>query len=143
MSFVSSPFLIVAARAAFASLDKGMLDVAATLGHADASRFLRVAVPSAGHGIRAGMLLTWLRAFGEYGACRDPGVQPRVVADLHGKPIQWSGSAYDVGSDGAGARSRGRRRVAQSRSNYQTGDSTLEYTQAQRAREGVAAARPL
>jgi len=28
MSFVSSPFLIVAARAAFASLDKGMLDVA-------------------------------------------------------------------------------------------------------------------
>ncbi|HEY5266153.1 MAG TPA: ATP-binding cassette domain-containing protein [Acidimicrobiales bacterium] len=68
MSFVSSPFLIVSARAAFASLDKGLLDVASTLGHADASRFLRVAVPTAGHGIRAGMLLTWLRAFGEYGA---------------------------------------------------------------------------
>jgi len=68
MSFVSSPFLIVAARAAFASLDKGLLDVASTLGHSDASRFLRVAVPTAGHGIRAGMLLTWLRAFGEYGA---------------------------------------------------------------------------
>ncbi|HEY5104029.1 MAG TPA: ATP-binding cassette domain-containing protein [Acidimicrobiales bacterium] len=68
MSFVSSPFLIVAARAAFASLDKGLLDVAATLGHSDVSRFLRVAVPTAGHGIRAGMLLTWLRAFGEYGA---------------------------------------------------------------------------
>jgi molybdate transport system permease protein len=68
MSFVSSPFLIVASRAAFASLDTGMLDVAATLGHADTSRFFRVAVPTAGHGIRAGMLLTWLRAFGEYGA---------------------------------------------------------------------------
>lgn len=68
MSFVSSPFLIVAARAAFASLDGGMLDVATTLGHTDTSRFLRVAIPSAGHGIRAGMLLTWLRAFGEYGA---------------------------------------------------------------------------
>jgi ABC-type Fe3+/spermidine/putrescine transport system ATPase subunit/ABC-type sulfate transport system permease component len=68
MSFVSSPFLIVAARAAFASLDGGMLDVATTLGHSDTSRFLRVAIPSAGHGIRAGMLLTWLRAFGEYGA---------------------------------------------------------------------------
>jgi ABC-type Fe3+/spermidine/putrescine transport system ATPase subunit/ABC-type sulfate transport system permease component len=68
MSFVSSPFLIVAARAAFASLDGGMLDVATTLGHADTSRFLRVAIPTAGHGIRAGMLLTWLRAFGEYGA---------------------------------------------------------------------------
>ncbi len=68
MSFVSSPFLIVASRAAFASLDTGMLDVAATLGHTDASRFMRVAIPTAGHGIRAGMLLTWLRAFGEYGA---------------------------------------------------------------------------
>lgn len=68
MSFVSSPFLIVAARASFASLDRGTLDVAATLGHTDSSRFLRVAIPTAGHGIRAGMLLTWLRAFGEYGA---------------------------------------------------------------------------
>ncbi|HXC19106.1 MAG TPA: ATP-binding cassette domain-containing protein, partial [Acidimicrobiales bacterium] len=68
MTFVSSPFLIVSSRAAFASLDRGMLDVAAALGHADAVRFFRVAVPTAGHGIRAGMLLTWLRAFGEYGA---------------------------------------------------------------------------
>jgi molybdate transport system permease protein len=68
MSFVSSPFLIVAARAAFASLDQGLLDVATTLGHSDGSRFLRVAIPTAGHGIRAGMVLTWLRAFGEYGA---------------------------------------------------------------------------
>ena len=68
MTFVSSPFLIVAARAAFASIDQPLLDVAATLGHSELSRFLRVAVPSAGHGIRAGMLLTWLRAFGEYGA---------------------------------------------------------------------------
>lgn len=68
MTFVSSPFLIVAARAAFASVDQGLLDVAATLGHSEVSRFLRVAVPGAGHGIRAGMLLTWLRAFGEYGA---------------------------------------------------------------------------
>jgi molybdate transport system permease protein len=68
MSFVSSPFLIVAARAAFSGVDQGMLDVARTLGYSDTARFLRVAVPSAGHGIRAGMLLTWLRAFGEYGA---------------------------------------------------------------------------
>jgi ABC-type sulfate/molybdate transport systems ATPase subunit/ABC-type sulfate transport system permease component len=68
MTFVSSPFLIVAARAAFASLDQNLLDVAATLGHSEMSRFWRVAVPGAGEGIRAGMLLTWLRAFGEYGA---------------------------------------------------------------------------
>jgi molybdate transport system permease protein len=68
MTFVASPFLIVAARAAFTAVDQGLLDVASTLGHSDVSRFLRVAVPVAGPGIRAGMLLSWLRAFGEYGA---------------------------------------------------------------------------
>ncbi len=68
MTFVAAPFLIVAARAAFVSIDQGLLDVAATLGHSDMARFLRIAVPVAGPGIRAGMLLAWLRAFGEYGA---------------------------------------------------------------------------
>ena len=68
MVFCSAPFLILGARAAFASLDQGLLDVAATLGHSEFSRFLRVAVPMAGPEIRAGMTMTWLRAFGEYGA---------------------------------------------------------------------------
>jgi molybdate transport system permease protein len=68
MTFVAAPFLVVAARAAFVSLDQGMLDVARTLGHSETSRFVHVAVPIAGPSIRAGMLLTWLRAFGEYGA---------------------------------------------------------------------------
>ncbi|MGH9020206.1 MAG: ATP-binding cassette domain-containing protein [Acidimicrobiales bacterium] len=68
MTFVSAPFLIVAARAGFATVDAGLYDVAATLGHGELSRFLRVALPAAGPGVRAGMLLAWLRAFGEYGA---------------------------------------------------------------------------
>ena len=68
MTFVAAPFLIVAARAAFEAIDYGLLDVAATLGHGELSRFVHVAVPAAGPGIRAGMLLAWLRAFGEYGA---------------------------------------------------------------------------
>jgi molybdate transport system permease protein len=68
MTFCSAPFLIVAARSSFAMVDQGLLDVAATMGHSEFSRFLRVAVPMAGPGIRGGMLLAWLRAFGEYGA---------------------------------------------------------------------------
>ncbi len=67
-TFVSAPFLIVAARAAFATVDPALTDVAATLGHSEFSRFGRVALPVAAPGIRAGMLLAWLRAFGEYGA---------------------------------------------------------------------------
>ncbi len=68
MTFCAAPFLIIAARASFVTLDEGLLDVAATLGHSEMSRFLRVAVPVARPGIRAGMLMAWLRAFGEYGA---------------------------------------------------------------------------
>jgi molybdate transport system permease protein len=68
MIFCAAPFMILAARAAFVSVDQGLLDVAATLGHSEMSRFFRVAIPVAAPGIRAGMMMTWLRAFGEYGA---------------------------------------------------------------------------
>ena len=67
-SFVASPFLIVSARSAFAALDPNLEDTAATMGLGRFARFWRVAVPIAGPGIRAGLLLAWLRAFGEYGA---------------------------------------------------------------------------
>lgn len=67
-TFVSAPFLVVSARSAFGTVDPGLLDVAATLGHGGWSRFHRVSLPLAGPGIRAGLLLAWLRAFGEFGA---------------------------------------------------------------------------
>jgi ABC-type Fe3+/spermidine/putrescine transport system ATPase subunit/ABC-type sulfate transport system permease component len=67
-TFVAAPFLIVAARAAFGTVDPALLEVAATLGHSEVPRFRHVALPVAAPGIRAGMLLAWLRAFGEYGA---------------------------------------------------------------------------
>ena len=67
-TFVSAPFLVVTSRAAFGAVDPTLGNVAAALGHGRVGRFLRVEVPAAAAGIRAGMLLTWLRAFGEYGA---------------------------------------------------------------------------
>jgi molybdate transport system permease protein len=66
--FVSAPFLVVAARTAFAAVNPALSDVAATLGHGPLVRALRVVLPVAASGIRAGMLLAWLRAFGEFGA---------------------------------------------------------------------------
>ncbi len=66
--FVSAPFLIVAARSAFASIDPSLDDLAATLGHGRLARFWKVSLPVADKAIRAGLLLTWLRAIGEYGA---------------------------------------------------------------------------
>ncbi len=67
-TFVAAPFLVVSARSAFATVDPGLIDVAATLGHGGWSRFFRVSLPVAAPGIRAGLLLSWLRAFGEFGA---------------------------------------------------------------------------
>lgn len=66
--FVSAPFVIVAARAGFATINPELYDLATTLGHREASRFWRVSLPLAGPGVRAGLVLGWLRAFGEYGA---------------------------------------------------------------------------
>jgi ABC-type Fe3+/spermidine/putrescine transport system ATPase subunit/ABC-type sulfate transport system permease component len=66
-SFVSAPFLVVVARSAFRAVDPSLGDVAATLGYGPLARFLRVDVPAASDGLRTGMILMWLRAFGEYG----------------------------------------------------------------------------
>ncbi len=67
-TFVAAPFLIVAARSAFAAVDPGLEGVAATLGHGAWARFRRVSLPAAWSGIRAGLFLAWVRAFGEFGA---------------------------------------------------------------------------
>jgi ABC-type sulfate/molybdate transport systems ATPase subunit/ABC-type sulfate transport system permease component len=67
-TFVAAPFLIIAAKSAFAAVDPVLDDVAATLGHHAGSRFFRVVLPVAWPAIRAGLALAWLRAFGEFGA---------------------------------------------------------------------------
>jgi ABC-type Fe3+/spermidine/putrescine transport system ATPase subunit/ABC-type sulfate transport system permease component len=67
-TFVAAPFLVIVARAAFAAVDPALEDVAASLGHGRLARFWRVAVPAALPGIGAGLLLAWLRSFGEFGA---------------------------------------------------------------------------
>ncbi len=67
-TFVAAPFAVIASRSAFAALDPAIEDVAATLGYRPGSRFWRVALPAAAPGVGAGLLLSWLRAFGEYGA---------------------------------------------------------------------------
>jgi ABC-type sulfate/molybdate transport systems ATPase subunit/ABC-type sulfate transport system permease component len=67
-AFVAAPFLIIAARSAFGAIDPTLEDVAATLGHRPWAVFMRVSVPLAWRATAAGMLLAWLRAFGEFGA---------------------------------------------------------------------------
>ena len=67
-AFVAAPFLIVAARSAFAEVDPALEEVAASLGHGPGAVFRRIGLALSWRAILAGLLLTWLRAFGEFGA---------------------------------------------------------------------------
>ncbi|MGN6816710.1 MAG: molybdate ABC transporter permease subunit [Solirubrobacterales bacterium] len=66
--FVSAPFFLRQAIAAFAALDPRLLDAARTLGAGPFRVFATVAVPSARPGLAAGLALAWGRALGEFGA---------------------------------------------------------------------------
>ncbi|MBV9282953.1 MAG: ABC transporter permease [Chloroflexi bacterium] len=66
--FVSAPFGIVAARSAFESVDVEYEEAAAAMGATVWQSFWHVALPMARGGIIAGLVLSWMRALGEFGA---------------------------------------------------------------------------
>ena len=67
-TFVSMPFLIITAEAAFRGVDRRAEDAAATLGASPTYRFRRVTLPAVAPALAAGAALTWARALGEFGA---------------------------------------------------------------------------
>jgi molybdate transport system permease protein len=68
LTFVSAPFYLRQAQAAFEALDRTWLDASRTLGASEARTFARIAIPSAGPGMVSGLALAWGRALGEFGA---------------------------------------------------------------------------
>ena len=66
--FVSAPFLIKSAREAFESLNKNLTNASLILGASKFYTFKKVLLPLAKNGIYAGMVMTWARALGEFGA---------------------------------------------------------------------------
>ncbi|MCK5267081.1 MAG: molybdate ABC transporter permease subunit [Spirochaetes bacterium] len=66
--FVSAPFLIKSTRSAFESIDKNVTNVSLTLGASKFYTFRKVLIPLAKNGIYAGIVMTWARALGEFGA---------------------------------------------------------------------------
>jgi molybdate transport system permease protein len=66
--FVSSPYYLRQAQAAFAAVDPALLDASRTLGASEARTFARVAMPVARPGLLTGTALAWGRALGEFGA---------------------------------------------------------------------------
>jgi molybdate transport system permease protein len=68
LTFVASPFYIRQAMAAFAAVDRTLMDASRTLGASEARGFFRVMIPTALPGLAAGMALALGRALGEFGA---------------------------------------------------------------------------
>lgn len=101
-TFVSSPFLVIAARSAFDRVDPELVAVAATLGQRSWSRFWRVSLPLAGPGIRSGLLLTWLRAFGEFGATTILAYHPYSLPVFTFVQFGQTGLPQTLGPTGAG-----------------------------------------
>lgn len=65
---VSFPLMYRTARGAFESFDRDLTDAGRTLGRSNAWIFWRVQMPCCKQGILAGMVLSFARALGEYGA---------------------------------------------------------------------------
>jgi molybdate transport system permease protein len=66
--FVSAPFYVEAAIAAFRRLDASLLVIARSLGASPARVLFRVGLPLAAPGLVSGAALCWARALGEFGA---------------------------------------------------------------------------
>jgi molybdate transport system permease protein len=68
LTFVASPFYVRQGMAAFAAVDRTLLDASRTLGDSEARGFVRVMIPAALPGLAAGGALALGRALGEFGA---------------------------------------------------------------------------
>lgn len=66
--FVSAPFFIRSARAGLAAVDRDLEDAARVDGASEARVFRMISVPLASGALAAGLVMSWARALGEFGA---------------------------------------------------------------------------
>jgi molybdate transport system permease protein len=67
-TFVAMPFFVITVEAALRGADAGQDDTARTLGASSWYSFRRVTLPGIRSALIAGAVLSWARAFGEFGA---------------------------------------------------------------------------
>ncbi|CAN5248465.1 molybdate ABC transporter permease subunit [soil metagenome] len=89
-SVVSLPLIYKAARAAFEEVDGRLTHAARTLGAGEFEVFLRISLPLAVRGIAAGLMLSFARAMGEFGATL------MIAGNLPGKTQTLSIAVYDA-----------------------------------------------
>jgi molybdate transport system permease protein len=67
-TFVAMPFLVITVEGALRNLDRRYEGAAASLGAGQWTVLRRVTLPMIGPSLVAGLVLTWARALGEFGA---------------------------------------------------------------------------
>ena len=67
-TFVSAPFFVRSARAGLAGVDRDLEDAARVDGASERQVARRITVPLAGSALAAGLVMSWARALGEFGA---------------------------------------------------------------------------
>jgi molybdate transport system permease protein len=89
-TIVAFPLVFKAARAAFENVEPQLEDAARSLGLGEAAVFFRVSLPLAWRGILAGLLLSFARALGEFGATL------MVAGSIAGKTQTLSIAVYEA-----------------------------------------------
>lgn len=110
-TLVSLPIVYVSARAAFQQVDQALVDAARVFGAGAWQRFSRILLPLARPGLLAGVLLSFARALGEFGATlmvsgHIPGrtatvpmaIYFAVEAGESGAALFWSAVAISIGT---------------------------------------------
>jgi molybdate transport system permease protein len=67
-TFVSAPFFIRSARTGIASVDRDLEDAARVDGASEGQLFRSITMPLASAALAAGLVMTWARSLGEFGA---------------------------------------------------------------------------
>lgn len=67
-TFVAAPFYVRAAKEGFAGIDQRLEQMSALLGVSPLRTFIRITLPLAAPSLVGGLLMTWARALGEFGA---------------------------------------------------------------------------
>jgi len=94
-TFVASPFFVVTAKAAFDGIDAHLEEASRSLGRNWTETMRSVTIPLAKPGILAGLVLTFARAMGEFGATMMLAYYPRTL------PVQIWASFISDGLDAA------------------------------------------
>ncbi len=98
---VAVPLMIRTSRAAMESVDDNLVQAAYTLGHGELRTAFSVILPLAGKGILAGLVLSFARAIGEFGATL------MFAGDIPGKTETMPLAIYSFFANGNWSRAQG------------------------------------